>query len=66
LFVFEDLFEYLAEKQSYSRVLDANYNPTPEIKDKSRFHLLDGERAILSDFKPVDAVPGKERKVVEY
>jgi hypothetical protein len=65
LFVFSDLFEYLAEKHSYSRKLDENYNPTAEIKDRSRYHLMDGERAILSDFQPVDRLPGKKPEIRE-
>ena len=56
LYVFDDLFDYLSEKLSYSRELDDFYNPTDKIKDKSRFHLMDGERALLSDFSPVDVV----------
>jgi hypothetical protein len=56
LFVFDDMFDYLAEKLSYSRTLDASYNPTDEIKDKSRFHLMDAERYIISDFLPADLV----------
>ncbi len=56
LYVADDLLDYLSEKLSYSRVLDEFYNPTDEIKDKSRYHLMDGERSILSDFQPVDTV----------
>lgn len=56
LFIFNDLFDYLNEKMSYSRKLDDQYRPTEEIKDKSRFHLMDGERYILSDFTPVDVI----------
>jgi len=56
LYVADDLIDYLSEKLSYSRKLDEFYNPTEEIKDKSRYHLMDGERSILSDFKPVDVV----------
>lgn len=56
LFVFEDLLDYLAEKMSYSRKLDDEYRPTEEIKDKSRYHLMDGERYLLSDFRPVDVM----------
>jgi hypothetical protein len=66
LFVFEDLFEYLEEKQSYSRKLDENYNPTAEIKDKSRYHLMDGERSILSDFQPVDRIATKRPTIKRY
>jgi hypothetical protein len=54
LYVSADLFDYLSEKQSYSRELDENYNPTSEIKNKARYHLMDGERSLLSDFAPVD------------
>ncbi len=65
LFVFDDLFDYLAEKMSYSRKLDDNYNPTEEIKDKSKYHLMDGERYILSDFSPVDVIRDKETDKVQ-
>ena len=52
LFVFDDLLNYLDEKLSYSRKLDDNFNPTDEIEDKEKFHLMDAERYILSDFTP--------------
>ena len=52
LFVFNDLHAYLDEKMSYSRKLDDNGEPTDEIEDKERYHLLDAERYILSDFRP--------------
>lgn len=52
LFAFNDLYAYLDEKLSYSRKLDENYNPTEEIEDKERYHLMDSERGILSDFTP--------------
>jgi len=55
LFVFNDLYNYLDEKMSYSRKLDSNYKPTEEIEDKERYHLLDSERYILSDFTPETA-----------
>ena len=55
LFVFNDLHNYLDEKLSYSRELDDNYNPTDQIADKARFHLMDCERYILSDFTPETA-----------
>ena len=50
LFVFDDLLDYLDEKVSYSRELDDNFQPTEEIKDKEKFHLMDAERYILSEF----------------
>ena len=62
LFAFSDVVEYLDEKLSYSRKLDDRFEPTKEIQDKSRFHLMDGERYIISDF-PVEAVMGQKSKV---
>lgn len=59
LFVFDDLRNYLDEKSSYSRELDENYNPTERIQDKERFHLMDAERYILSDFTPETVETGK-------
>lgn len=59
LFIFNDLYAYLDEKLSYSRKLDDNYNPTEEIEDKERYHLMDAERYILSDFTPETAMSDK-------
>ncbi len=47
LYVFDDLDGYLAEKMSYSRVLNEFSEPTEEIDDKSSFHFMDAERYIL-------------------
>ena len=58
LFVFNDLKRYLDEKLTYSRKLDDDYQPTEQIDNKSRFHLMDSERYILSDFGP-ERVPGQ-------
>ena len=52
LFVFNDVGLYLDEKMSYSRKLDDAYQPTEEIDNKSRFHIMDSERYLLSDFGP--------------
>ena len=60
LFVFDDVQEYLDEKLSYSRELDENYKPTEKIDQKSKYHLMDAERYILSDFAP-ETVPGTTR-----
>lgn len=60
LFVFNDLYSYLDEKLSYSRKLDENYKPTEEIEDKEKYHLMDAERAILSDFTPETVEISKE------
>lgn len=66
LFVFSDLHEYLDEKLSYSRELDENYEPTDKISNKSRFHLMDAERYILSDMGPERAVGYNEKAPVIY
>lgn len=52
LFVFDDLPRYLDELGTYSRKLDENYQPTDIIDDKSRYHLMDCTRYMLSDFGP--------------
>lgn len=52
LFIFDDLVNYLDELGTYSRKLDDNYQPTLEIDNKSRYHLLDCARYLLSDFAP--------------
>ena len=61
LFVFRNCVNYLDEKQSYSYVLDEerNFIPTEKIENKERYHLLDAERYVLSDFNPVDNMLGK-------
>ncbi|MFA5079688.1 MAG: hypothetical protein WC541_09420, partial [Dehalococcoidia bacterium] len=50
LYVCSDLYEYLKEKQSYSYKLDDNNQSTGDIENKQRFHLMDAERYILSEF----------------
>lgn len=61
VFVFRDMYDYLDEKLSYSRELDDEYNPTDKIADKARFHLMDCERSILSDFTPETVSGGRPR-----
>ena len=52
LFVFDDMVGYLDELKSYSRKLDENYQPTMDIDNKSRYHILDCSRYLLADFAP--------------
>ena len=59
IFVFDDLTEYLREKLSYSYKRDAGLL-TDIIEDKHRFHLMDSERSIISDFAP-ETVSGSTR-----
>lgn len=47
LFVFDDLEQYLQEKLTYSRKLDASGEPTEEIEEKHSFHLMDAERYVV-------------------
>ncbi len=56
LFVFNTCLNYLDEKQSYSRELDDNYEPTEKIEAKERYHLMDAERYILSEFATAPVV----------
>jgi len=58
--------EYLDEKLSYSRVLDEQYKPTEEIDDKSRYHLMDSERYIISDFAPESVPSLRKAEVVRF
>jgi hypothetical protein len=50
LFVFSDLYDYLREKQSYSYKLGPDNVITGEIENKQRYHRMDAERYILSEF----------------
>jgi hypothetical protein len=50
LYVCSDLYEYLKEKQSYSYKLDDQNQSTGDIANKQRYHLMDAERSILSEF----------------
>ncbi len=59
LFIFDDLKEYLREKLSYAYNSPSSTSPD-EIENRHRFHLMDAERSILSDFAP-ETVPSTER-----
>ena len=50
LYYFSDLTKVLAEKTSYSYKLDERSNPTGDIENKQRYHLMDSERSLLSEF----------------
>ena len=54
IMVFSDLFQYLDEKQSFSRKLDDRYQPTDEIEDEARYHLMAAERYIIADLGEPD------------
>jgi hypothetical protein len=63
--VFNSLLGYLDEKQTFSRELDDNYQPTDKIENEKRFHFMAAERYILSTFRatPVPAGGGARVKV---
>jgi len=75
ILVFDDLEDYLEEKRSYSRVLDASGDPTEEIDAKETFHLMDAERYIIGfvrspnrtpeDAEPPEAAAARERAEAE-
>jgi len=53
LMIFNDLGEYLDEKHTYSRKLDEAYTPIDgTIQNKARYHHMDAERYIISEFAP--------------
>jgi len=60
IMVFKDLLGYLDEKQSFSRKLDDRYQPTDEIEDESRYHLMAAERYIIADLDEPDRAVEKE------
>ena len=66
LFVFSDCRRFIDEVLSYSRVLDAMYNPTEKIDAKSTFHEMDALRYILGDFSPERAALRETVKVVQH
>lgn len=48
---FDDLEMMMDEKGRYTRERDKDGEPTKKIKNKAKFHLLDGERYIISDIR---------------
>ncbi len=49
--VFDDLDDYLGEKESYSRAIGPDGEPTEKIEDKATYHLLDAERYIIGKLR---------------
>lgn len=64
LHVFEDLPGVLDQITSYSRVLDANDEPTEEIEDKASYHYLDALRYIGGHLASPPATLERKRSVV--
>lgn len=66
IFVFRDMRNYLDEKRTFSRKLDAQQKVTMDIQDEARFHLMSAEQYIISDFTPETAYSGPAPKAVSY
>lgn len=66
IFVFRDLTHYLDEKRSFARKLDDTGEPTEQIQNESRFHLMACERYLMSDFTPETATPLESYPVWKY
>lgn len=69
IYVFNTCRRYIEEKTSYSRVLDSQtQEPTEKIEDKNKYHLMDGERYVISYLtsrrKPVPSTQPHEVGVV--
>jgi len=65
-YIFDDLYDYLFEQANYSWKLDEQGQPTNDIQDKAKFHLMDCRRYILSDFTPETVMVPKSRVVRPY
>ncbi len=63
VFVFEDLYNYLYEKANFSWKLDDDNQPTREIQDEAKWHLMSCERTELDDFTPETTGEGGGRKL---
>jgi len=63
IFVFRDLVHYLDEKRTFSRKMDETGQPTKEIDNEARFHLMACERYELSDFTPETVTQGNRPAV---
>jgi len=55
-FVFRTCVNYLDQINSYSYELDEKYQPTDKIENKERYHLMDCDRGVSSDFNPVAVI----------
>ena len=63
IFVFRDMHDYLAEKTTFSRELDeTTYEPTEDIEDEQKFHLMACERYSDSDFLRTPMADGSKVK----
>ena len=61
VFIFDNLVNLLSELAIYRWKLDNEGKPTDEIEQKSKYHLMDAMRYILSDFTPETNIYRKVR-----
>ncbi len=66
ILVFEDLFDYLDEKLTFSRELNDRYEPTDKIENESEFHYMACERYLMSHFHPQTMPKSKKVPTVSY
>jgi hypothetical protein len=59
IFAFRDMAHYLDEKRTFSRKLDSSGQPTAEIDNEARYHLVSCEQYEMSDFTPETAIRTK-------
>lgn len=55
-YVFDDLYNFLFEQANFSWKLDEHGQPTDDILNESKFHLMACRQYILSDFTPETVV----------
>ena len=59
--VFRTCRNYLEEKQTFSRELDANYVPIEDkIENEEIFHFMPSERYMMTQFRPLSVFPNNE------
>jgi len=64
IIAFDDLHNYLDQKMSFSYVLDERYQPTDKLEDEQKYHLLAGERTLMSSFIPETVEAGNMAKTI--
>jgi hypothetical protein len=57
------MVNYLDEKRTFSRKLDDSGQPTMEIDNEAKYHLMACERYGLSDFTPETVVNNEFQSV---
>jgi len=61
IMVFKDCVHYIDEKRTFSRKLDEFNQPTKDINNEARYHIMACDRYLFSDFTPETAQPFRVR-----